>query len=138
MPYGFLGIPTHHWDKTGGTIMASRKRRDSSLETRTARLKLAPRGKPYAGPSLARGIRQDYRRNKTGNGSWIARGANGHGSYWTKVIAGADDLDDSNGKSILNFHEAQEMIRKLGRGEDGSADTAPVTVDSALDDYKRD
>ena len=116
----------------------ARKRRDSSLESRTARLKLPPRGKPYTGPSLARGIRQDYRRNKTGNGSWIARGANGHGGYWTKVIAEADDYDESDGKRILTFFEAQDPIKQLGRGEDGSADNAPITLDGALKDYRRD
>lgn len=115
----------------------ARHHRKSSLETRTARLKSLPRGKPYAGPSLARGIRQDYRRNKTGNGSWIARGANGHGKYWTKVIAEADDYDESNGKTILNFYEAQEAIKKLVRGEDGSVN-APITVDGALIAYKTD
>src|SRR5215212_1350878 len=105
MHYGFIGILTHHLDTTGDRIMA-RNHRNSSLESRSARFKLAPRGKPYSGPSLARGIRQDYRRNKTGNGSWIARGADGHGGYWTKVIAQADDFDESDGKGILNFYEA--------------------------------
>jgi hypothetical protein len=137
MHYEFIGIPTHHLGKTGDTIMA-RNHRKSSLESRSARLKLAPRGKPYPGPSLARGIRQDYRRNKTGNGSWIARGANGHGKYWTKVIAEADDFDESNSKSILNFYEAQNPIKKLGRGEDGSADIAPLTINSALTAHKAD
>ncbi|MDA9521463.1 integrase [Bradyrhizobium sp. CCBAU 11434] len=118
--------------------MASRMRRDSSLETRTARLKKPPRGKPYAGPSLGRGVRQDYRRNKTGNGSWIARGANGHGGYWTKVIAEADDLDDSNGRSILNYHEAQDAIRKLTRGDDGGSEAAPLSVDAALKAFRSD
>lgn len=116
----------------------ARNHRDSTLETRTARLKLAPRGKPYAGPSLARGIRMDYRRNRTCNGSWIARGANGHGKYWTKVIAEADDYDESNGKAILNFYEAQEPVKRLARGEDGSAEVGPTSVDNALKAYRRD
>lgn len=116
----------------------ARNHRKSSLESRTARLKLTPRGKPYPGPSLARGIRQDYRRNKTGNGSWIARGANGHGAYWIKVIAEADDYDESNGRGILNFYEVQDSIKKLVRGEDGSADNAPLSIDGALIAYKAD
>lgn len=116
----------------------ARSHRDSNLETRSARLKLPPRGKPYAGPSLARGIRQDYRRNKTGNGSWIVRGANGRSGYWTKVLAEADDFDESNGKSILNFYEAHDPIKKLARGADGGTDTAPVTINSALISYKAD
>jgi integrase len=43
----------------------ARKVRHSSLETRTARLKLAVRRKPYSGPSLSRGVALQYRRNKT-------------------------------------------------------------------------
>src|SRR5206468_1623685 len=48
------------------------------------------------------------------------------------------DHDDSNGKTILNFFEAQDQAKKLARGEDGSADSGPITVDSALKDYRRD
>jgi integrase len=116
----------------------ARKHRNSSLESRTARLRLSPRGKPYPGPLLARGIRQDYRRNKTGNGSWIARSANGHGKYWTKVIAEADDYDESNTTTVLTFFEAQKPIKQLARGEDGSADGAPLTLEGALVDYRAD
>jgi integrase len=115
----------------------ARKVRHSSLETRTARLKLVVRRKPYSGPSLSRGVALQYRRNKT-NGTWVLKASDGHGAYWTKAIAEADDHDDSNGKTILNFFEAQDQAKKLARGEDGSADSAPITVDSALKDYRRD
>jgi integrase len=51
----------------------------------------------------------------------------------------ADDHDESNGNAILNFFEAQDQAKKLARGgDDGSAGTAPITVDSALKDYRRD
>jgi integrase len=100
-------------------------------------LKLAVRRKPYSGPSLSRGVALQYRRNKT-NGTWVLKASDGHGAYWTKAIAEADDHDDSNGKTILNFFEAQDQAKKLARGEDGSADSAPITVDSALKDYRRD
>src|SRR6476469_1718360 len=136
MPHRFIGIPTHHWDKTGDTNMA-RKVRHSSLETRTARLKLAVRRKPYSGPSLARGVALMYRRNKT-NGTWVLKASDGHGKYWTKAIAEADDHDESNGKTILNFFEAQDVAKKLARSDDGSTGTAPITVDDALNDYRRD
>src|SRR5258705_691178 len=134
MPYRFIGIPTHHWDKTGDTIMA-RKHRNSSLESRTSRLKLAVRRKPYSGPALARGVALLYRRNKT-NGCWVLKASDGHGAYWTKAIAEADDHDESNGKTILNFFEAQDVAKKLARSDDGSADSAPITVDDALTAYK--
>ena len=74
--------------------------RHSSLETRTARLKLAVRRKPYPGPKLGRGIQMRYRRNKTA-GVWDLKVADGHGKYWTKAFAVADDFDESNGKTIL-------------------------------------
>jgi integrase len=61
----------------------------------------------------------------------------GHGAYWTKAIAEADDFDESNGK-ILTFFEAQDVAKKMARAGDGSADTAPITVDDALNDYRRD
>jgi integrase len=115
----------------------ARKVRHSSLETRTARLKLAVRRKPYSGPSLARGVALMYRRNKT-NGTWVLKASDGHGKYWTKAIAEADDHDESNGKAILNFFEAQDQAKKLARGEDGSTGNAPITVDGALKDYRRD
>ena len=136
MPHRFTGIPTHHWDKSGDTNVA-RKVRYSSLETRTARFKLAVRRKPYPGPNLARGVQLMYRRNKT-NGTWVLKASGGHSAYWTKAIAEADDHDESNGKTILNFFEAQDIAKKLARGEDGSIGNAPITVDGALKDYKRD
>ena len=100
-------------------------------------MKLAVRRKPYSGPSLARGVALMYRRNKT-NGTWVLKASDGHGKYWTKAIAEADDHDESNGKTILKFFEAQDQAKKLARGDDGSTGTTPITVDSALKDYRRD
>ncbi|MBR1151714.1 site-specific integrase [Bradyrhizobium sp. JYMT SZCCT0428] len=115
----------------------ARKHRDSSLESRTARLKLAVRRKPYSGPSLARGVALLYRRNR-GNGSWVLKASDGHGKYWTKAIGQSDDFDESNGSTILTFFEAQDQAKKLARGDDGSTGSAPITVDTALKDYRRD
>ena len=78
-----------------------------------------------------------YRRNKT-NGTWVLKVSDGHGAYWTKGFALADDFEDSDGKTVLTFYEAQDAAKKLARGEDGRADTAPITVDGALRDYRRD
>ena len=68
----------------------------------------------------------------------MLKASDGHGAYWTKAIALADDFEDSDGKSVLTFYQAQDAAKKLARGEDGSADTAPITVDGALNDYKAD
>jgi integrase len=115
----------------------ARKVRHSALESRSARLKLQVQRRPYSGPSLARGISLMYRRNNT-NGSWVLKSSNGHGAYWTKAFALADDFEDADGKNVLTFYQAQDQAKKLARGEDGNADTAPITVDGALKDYKRD
>ncbi|MET3361406.1 MULTISPECIES: tyrosine-type recombinase/integrase [Bradyrhizobium] len=115
----------------------ARKVRHSALESRSARLKLRARRRPYSGPSLARGVSLLYRRNAT-NGTWVLKASDGHGAYWTKAFAEADDFDESNGKNVLTFFEAQDVAKKLARGEDGSADSAPTTIDTALKAYKAD
>jgi integrase len=115
----------------------ARKVRDGNLESRSARLKLAVRRKPYTGPSLARGITLLYRRNKT-NGTWVVKASDGHGGYWTKAFAEADDYEDSDRKAVLTFYEAQDAAKKLVRGGDETADTAPITVNGALTSYESD
>jgi integrase len=115
----------------------ARKQRNSSLESRTARLKLAVRRRPYPGAKLARGKQMQYRRNK-GNGTWLLKVSDGHGKPWTKAFAQADDFNDSDNNAILTFFEAQDVAKGLTRGADGSDDNAPITVDGALTDYKRD
>jgi integrase len=114
----------------------ARKVRHSALESRSARLKLPVQRKPFSGPALARGVSLLYRRNRT-NGSWIVKASDGHGAYWTKAFAQADDFDDCNGKTVLTFYEAQDRAKQLVRG-DGTAETAPITVDGALTKYRKD
>ena len=115
----------------------ARKVSFSALESRSARLRLKIRRRPYSGPSLARGILLLYRRNKT-NGTWVLKVSDGHGAYWTKAFALADDFEDADGKNVLTFYQAQDQAKKLARGDDGSADSAPITVDGALNAYKTD
>ena len=116
----------------------ARKVSFSALESRSARLRLKVRRRPYSGPSLARGVALLYRRNKT-DGTWVLKASDGHGAYWTKAIALADDFDDSDGKAVLTFYQAQDAAKRLARGDDdGSGNTAPITVDGALTDYKAD
>src|SRR6516164_8478932 len=70
-------------------IMA-RRPRAARLETRTARLKLKVRKKPYDFTSIAPRIRLGYRRCKSA-GRWVVKVADGHGGNWTKVVGIADD-----------------------------------------------
>ncbi|MET4296687.1 integrase [Bradyrhizobium sp. LB8.2] len=107
------------------------------MESRSARLKLQVRRKPYPGPSLARGVSLLYRRNRT-NGTWVVKASNGHGAYWTKRIADADDFAEADGKAVLTFFQAQDTAKRLARGDNGSGDNAPITVDGALTAYEAD
>ena len=51
-----------------------------------------------------------YRRNKT-NGTWVLKVSDGHGAYWTKGFALADDFEDADGKTVLTFYQAQDARR---------------------------
>ena len=94
----------------------ARKVRYDAFESRSARLnKFAIRRRPYSGPSLARGILLMYRRNKT-NGTWVLKASDGHGAYWTKGFALADDFEDADAKNVLTFYQAQDAAKKLARG----------------------
>jgi hypothetical protein len=115
----------------------ARKVSFSVLESRSARLRSKIRRRPYSGPSLARGISLMYRRNKT-NETWVLKASDGHGSYWTKSFALADDFEDADAKNVLTFYQAQDAAKRLARVEDGSADSAPITVHGALKDCRRD
>ena len=88
----------------------ARKIRDARLESRSARLRLPVRKKPYTGPALARGIHLLYRRNK-GNGTWVVKAASGHGGYWTKGFAAADDFEDNDATHVLTFIRREKRQR---------------------------
>ena len=115
----------------------ARKIRDARLESRSARLRLPVRKKPYTGPAVARGIHLLYRRNK-GNGTWVVKAASGHGGYWTKGFAAADDFEDSDVTHVLTFHQAGEAAKALARGQADTPDSKPVTVTNAIGRYKVD
>jgi integrase len=113
----------------------ARRPRSSTLETRTARLKLPVQRKPHAFTTIAPGIALAYRRCQ-GAGRWIVRVADGKGGNWQKGFAIADDFEDANGASVLTFWQAQDKAKALARG---TADTGrPITVAEALDDYALD
>jgi integrase len=109
--------------------------RSPTLETRSARLRLKVRRKPYFLP-VAPGISLGYRRN-LGAGSWLVRCADGKGGSWSKNFAAADDFEDANGDAVLDFWKAQTRARELVRGAHTDA-AKPVTVAEALAEYERD
>ena len=114
----------------------ARRVRASTLENRTARLKLEPRKKPYHFTVIAPGIAVGYRRC-AGPGRWVLRAADGHGAYWTDTIALADDHEPADGATVCTFWQAQDKARVLVRGENAGG-ARPATVTDALDAYERD
>jgi integrase len=109
--------------------------RAPALESRSARLKLKVRRRPYFA-SLGRGVSLGYRRC-VGARSWLTRRADGKGGFWTKGFAVADDFEDADGERILDFWMAQVRGRELVHG---TADEAhkPLTVGEALDGFEKD
>jgi integrase len=121
----------------------ARKVRDTSLETRNARLKLPTGGKPRW-RLLEAGLHLGYRRPKDGKGSgtWIARRYVGQGSYQEKALGSSDDFMDADGHTIKTFSQAQDETRSWWQGErrkalglGGDGDGGPYTVRTACEDY---
>jgi len=116
--------------------------RDAALTTRSARSRLAVRTKPYW-RVIEQGLHLGYRRRSTG-GTWIARRRGEHGAYHESKIGLADDLQDANGDSILDFSQAQRAARhwwtnqlRLASGID-PPNSGPYTVARAIADYIED
>jgi integrase len=108
------------------------------LETRTGRLKLAPRKKSYTA-GIGPGLRLGYRRRQTA-GRWSVICADGEGGNWLKGFADADDFEDANGKTVLTYWQAIGRARVLARGDDdktGDGDR-PKTIAEALANYDAD
>jgi hypothetical protein len=114
----------------------ARNPRAQRFETRSARARLVARPKPYNVTSLARGITLTYRRNGKPPHPWGIKLADGHGGHKIRRVADADDHEDANGKSVLNYRQAITAALALARG---TSDTGKiVTVASSLDAYERD
>lgn len=83
----------------------ARRALDYALHTKTARLKLAPRRKPYY-RQIAPGVTLGYFRRESGPGSWVARELLG-GKYRYRTIGAADDIGHADGRDVLTFEQAQ-------------------------------
>jgi integrase len=117
----------------------ARKVRDATLDSRTARAKLAPRGKPYW-RVVEEGLHIGYRRLAKGGGKWVMRSYAGDGAYTTETIGTADDVRDADGATVLSFGQAQTLARDrftaAGRLAAGlPAKAGPYTVRQCVGDY---
>jgi integrase len=109
-----------------------RRLRSPLLESRSSRLKLEPRGKPYWISIAGDGISLGYR---AGPSTWSVRRADGAGSSWIRRLGLADDREDADGANILDLWQACDKAKALARGQDSGR---PATVSEALDDYATD
>jgi integrase len=66
---------------------------------------------------------------------WVVRRYIGGEKYIVETIGAADDVQDADGKMILNFNQAQAKARELSQQMRGAAPSAPFTVNLALDEY---
>jgi len=110
--------------------------RDASLETRTARARLKPRGKPYY-RAIEPGLHLGYRRPLSGAGKWVVRHYAGDEAYKVETLATADDFSDADGIAILSFAQAQVQARTLmvERARHAAGKAGPYTVAMAIGDY---
>jgi integrase len=108
----------------------ARRVRDADLESRAARGKLKPSGKPYY-RAIGRGLHLGYRKGAT-VGKWVCRRYVGDQDYKVETIATADDIEDSNGENILTFWQAQDRARALVAEKVYSG---PYRAKDAIGDY---
>ena len=114
-----------------------RKARDERLDTRTARLKLAPRREPYW-RTIQEGRAIGYRRLAGGKaGAWIARHYDAAAGRRYHAVGTADDLLDADGVGTLAFAQAQDLARhglKTSAHQGGKV-VRPTTVAQAIEAY---
>jgi len=114
----------------------ARKVRDATLDTREARGKLKPRGKPYW-RTIERGLHLGYRRLRGKAGTWWARHYLGGQAYEIESVGIADDLSDADGVAILSYWQAQTNARErmVSRAHHAAGKTGPLTVKDAIEQY---
>lgn len=115
----------------------ARTARNSSLETRTARVRLRIRRTPYFA-KIAKGLRLGYYRGSV-SGSWVARCYRGAGVYATEALGIADDTLEADGVKVLDYWQAQDHARRWGERQrliaEGRLREGAYTVDNAVTDY---
>jgi integrase len=98
-----------------------------------------PIAKKPAFVKIGPGIGLGYRRNQS-VGTWIVRVADGKGANATKAFAFADDAEDADGTTILNYWQAQDRAREISRAGESSDEPPrePITIFRALEGYEAD
>ena len=116
----------------------ARRLRDKNIETREARAKLKASPNPYW-RAIGRGLHLGYRKSKT-TSVWVVRKFVGDRpnttyKYDVRTIAQADDREDANDDTILDFWTAQEIARGERQPEAARRRAGAYTVGDAVRDY---
>jgi integrase len=118
----------------------ARTARNSKLDTRSARLKLAARREPYW-TALSSGCHIGYRRTPRG-GTWIGRYRdNATGKRHFAALGPADDIRDADGITVFSFAHAQARAREFfdRKAREMAGDLVPddgkFTVEAACNAY---
>jgi len=123
----------------------ARTKRDTSIDNRTNRAKLAPKPEPYW-TVLEKGRALGYRKSFKGAGTWIARlyRPDSKPSKKYEALGSADDYHDADGIEVLTFSQAQTKANEWftarareSAEEDGITPlpTGAYKVSTALDQY---
>lgn len=116
----------------------ARTLRDASLDTRAARSRLKPRGKPYY-RLVEEGLHLGYRKPKGGRdaaaGRWVGRFYVGKQAYEIETIAEADDFSDPDGEKILSYSQAQNKARERRKARAAGTTGPALTVRNAVEIY---
>ena len=122
-----------------------RTRNEVRLDTRTARMKLARRDKPYFRVARAGAlpVHLGYRRHAEGRpGSWIARRYCGEGRYEIEALGTADDDPrlPADGVKVLTFDQAQDAAKvwadgRIAADRAKAEGHAELTVSKAVEPY---
>ncbi len=112
--------------------------RNARLDSRTARLRLAPRNEPYWA-KITKGCYLGYRRSVVLGGSWIARYRDATGDQRYTALGPADDVMDPDGATVLSFDQAQAKARTWFQNVAAvflsGQTTGPYTVADCITDY---
>jgi integrase len=113
--------------------------KNTKIDSRSARSKLAWRREPYW-TVISAGCAIGYRKGAKG-GTWIARLRGDDGSQHYDALGAADDARDADGLTCFTFPQAQERariffgrkVRELAGHSESQA--GPYTVEAAIGDY---
>jgi integrase len=101
-----------------------------NTKTKTSRLRLAPRVKPYF-RSIGAGKSLGYVRRDGGAGSWVVREWSA-GRYAVRTLGAADDVGRADGRDVLTFEQALRASTSPVLPQPAGA---RLTVRTAIENY---